>query len=166
MASPYANLVSYDDKHNEANGKDNRHGTGDTGPGTAVPRAPPTTRAFSRCAPGSPGTMLTTLMLSFGVPLLLGGMRWARTEQGNNNAYCQDNEITWFDWDNADTALLQYADDLIDSGAPTRSSAASASSPAPSRRSCSGSPGGHADGQRRLGRPERPGHRRLPGRVR
>ena len=58
--------------------------------------------------------MLTTLMLSFGVPLLLGGDEMGRTQQGNNNAYCQDNEITWIDWANADTALLEYATDLIE----------------------------------------------------
>ena len=57
--------------------------------------------------------MLTTLLLSFGVPLLLGGDEMGRTQQGNNNAYCQDNEITWLDWANADTALRDYVTTLI-----------------------------------------------------
>jgi glycogen operon protein len=57
--------------------------------------------------------MLTTLMLSFGVPLLLGGDELGRTQQGNNNAYCQDNEMTWFDWENADTALQDFTKNLI-----------------------------------------------------
>jgi glycogen operon protein len=57
--------------------------------------------------------MLTTLMLSFGVPLLLGGDELGRTQQGNNNAYCQDNEITWFDWANADTTLRDFTKGLI-----------------------------------------------------
>ena len=49
--------------------------------------------------------MLATLILSFGVPLLLGGDEFGRTQQGNNNAYCQDNQITWFDWSQADPGL-------------------------------------------------------------
>jgi isoamylase len=57
--------------------------------------------------------MLTTLMLSFGVPLLLGGDEMGRTQQGNNNAYCQDNEITWVDWAGADTALRDFTTKLI-----------------------------------------------------
>jgi glycogen operon protein len=57
--------------------------------------------------------MLATLMLSFGVPLLLGGDEMGRTQGGNNNAYCQDNEITWFDWDGPDTALLAFTKNLI-----------------------------------------------------
>ena len=57
--------------------------------------------------------MLTTLMLSFGVPLLLGGDEIGRTQHGNNNAYCQDNEITWLDWANADQDLLDFTRRLI-----------------------------------------------------
>ena len=57
--------------------------------------------------------MLTTLMLSFGVPLLLGGDEMGRTQNGNNNAYCQDNEITWFDWETADEDLLDFTRRLI-----------------------------------------------------
>jgi glycogen operon protein len=57
--------------------------------------------------------MLTTLLLSFGVPMLLGGDEMGRTQGGNNNAYCQDNEITWFDWASADTALRDFTRRLI-----------------------------------------------------
>ena len=57
--------------------------------------------------------MLTTLMLSFGVPMLLGGDEMGRTQQGNNNAYCQDNEITWFDWAHADTGLQEFTKRLV-----------------------------------------------------
>jgi glycogen operon protein len=57
--------------------------------------------------------MLTTLLLSFGVPLLLGGDEMGRTQQGNNNACCQDNEISWFDWSQADTGLLEFTRRLI-----------------------------------------------------
>ena len=58
--------------------------------------------------------MLTTLLLSFGIPMLLGGDEMGRTQQGNNNAYCQDNEITWFDWSASRTAgLLEFTRRLI-----------------------------------------------------
>src|SRR4029078_12648351 len=106
-------LVSYDDKHNEANGENNRDGTSDNRSwncGTEGPTADPgilSLRARRSRA------MLTTLMLSFGVPLLLGGDEMGRTQQGNNNAYCQDNEITWLDWASADTALKDFTKNLI-----------------------------------------------------
>ena len=102
--------------------------------------------------------MLTTLMLSFGVPMLLGGDEMGRTQGGNNNAYCQDNETTWFNWAGADTALLDYTKHLI---------AFRRAHPVFRRRrflvGMEASelqlvyPGGHADGRRGLGRPERPG---------
>ena len=57
--------------------------------------------------------LLTTLFLSQGVPMLVGGDEMGRTQQGNNNAYCQDNEITWFDWENANTALKDFTTRLI-----------------------------------------------------
>ena len=106
-------LVSYDDKHNEANGEDNRHGTGDNRSWNCGAEGPTDDPGILALRARQSRAMLTTLMLSFGVPLLLGGDEMGRTQQGNNNAYCQDNEITWFDWDNADTALLQYATNLI-----------------------------------------------------
>jgi isoamylase len=57
---------------------------------------------------------LATLLLSAGVPLLLGGDEFGRTQRGNNNAYCQDNELTWFDWSAIDQDLLQFTRDLIE----------------------------------------------------
>jgi glycogen operon protein len=57
--------------------------------------------------------MLTTLLLSFGVPLLLGGDELGRTQDGNNNAYGQDNEISWFDWSEVDSGLLSFTAGLI-----------------------------------------------------
>jgi glycogen operon protein len=57
--------------------------------------------------------MLAILMLSFGIPILLGGDEMGRTQQGNNNAYCQDNEITWFDWAQPDEDLLAFTRQLI-----------------------------------------------------
>jgi isoamylase len=57
--------------------------------------------------------ILTTLLLSFGIPMLLGGDEMGRTQQGNNNAYCQDNQITWYDWDAADQDLLTFTTQLV-----------------------------------------------------
>jgi glycogen operon protein len=57
--------------------------------------------------------MLTTLMLSQGVPMMLGGDEMGRTQQGNNNAYCQDNEISWYDWESIDDDLLDFCRELI-----------------------------------------------------
>ena len=70
-----------------------------TARGTAASRARPTTRRSSPCAPASGATSSTTLLLSQGVPMILGGDELGRTQRGNNNAYCQDNEISWFDWE-------------------------------------------------------------------
>ena len=86
-------LVSYNDKHNEANGEGNNDGESTTAPGTAASRVRPTTPRSSRCAPGSSATSSATLLLSQGVPMLLHGDELGRTQGGNNNAYCQDNEI-------------------------------------------------------------------------
>jgi isoamylase len=108
-----ADLVSYDGKHNEANGEDNRDGTDDNRSwncGAEGPAADPAIRALRA---RQTRAMLTTLMLSFGVPLLLGGDEMGRTQQGNNNAYCQDNELTWFDWASADADLLDFTRRLI-----------------------------------------------------
>jgi isoamylase len=57
--------------------------------------------------------MLTTMLLSFGVPMLLGGDELGRTQNGNNNAYCQDNEISWFDWSAVDSSLLAFTQKLV-----------------------------------------------------
>jgi isoamylase len=108
-----ADLVSYNDKHNEANGESNRDGTDDNRSwncGAEGPTADPDILALRA---RQSRAMLTTLMLSFGVPLLLGGDEMGRTQGGNNNAYCQDNEITWFDWQNPDTALRDFTAKLI-----------------------------------------------------
>ncbi len=66
--------------------------------GTAASKARPTTRRSARCASGKSGISSTTLLLSQGVPMLLGGDEMGRTQQGNNNAYCQDSELSWVDW--------------------------------------------------------------------
>ncbi len=108
-----ADLVSYNHKHNEANGEGNRDGTDNNQSwncGAEGPTTDPDVLALRACQSRA---MLTTLMLSFGVPLLLGGDEIGRTQYGNNHAYCQDNELTWFDWSHADADLLKFARRLI-----------------------------------------------------
>jgi isoamylase len=99
-------LVSYDGKHNEGNGEDNRDGTDDNRSwncGVEGPTDDPTVLALRG---RQRRNLIATLLLSEGQPLLLGGDEFARSQAGNNNAYCQDNELTWFDW----SAAEQHAD--------------------------------------------------------
>jgi len=101
-------LVSYDTKHNEANGEANRDGTDDNRSwNCGAEGATPDPEVLALRARQS-RAILTTLLLSFGVPMLLGGDELGRTQRGNNNAYCQDNEISWFDWSAADSGLLAF----------------------------------------------------------
>ena len=106
-------LVSYNDKHNEANGEDNRDGTSDNRSWNCGTEGPTTDPGILMLRARQSRAMLTTLMLSFGVPLLLGGDEMGRTQGGNNNAYCQDDEVTWLDWADTDTALLDFTKNLI-----------------------------------------------------
>ncbi|HEY3953265.1 MAG TPA: glycogen debranching protein GlgX [Streptosporangiaceae bacterium] len=107
-------LVSYGDKHNEANSESNRDGTGDNRSWNCGAEGPATDAGVLALRERQSRAMLTTLLLSFGVPLLLGGDERGRTQQGNNNAYCQDNEVTWFDWSSADEKLLAFTQCLIE----------------------------------------------------
>jgi len=106
-------LVSYADKHNEANGEDNRDGTSDNRSWNCGAEGPTDDPGILALRARQSRAMLTTLMLSFGVPMLLGGDERGRTQHGNNNAYCQDNEMTWFDWAHADTGLRDFTKRLI-----------------------------------------------------
>ena len=108
-----ADLVSCNDKHNEANGEANRDGTDDNRSWNCGAEGPATDPAILALRQRQRRAMLTTLFLSFGVPLLLGGDEIGRTQRGNNNAYCQDNEITWFDWSAVDEDLLAFTRRLI-----------------------------------------------------
>jgi isoamylase len=108
-----SDLVSYDHKHNEGNGEENRDGTDDNrswNHGTEGPTDDPEIASLRR---RQQRNFLATLMLSQGVPMLLGGDELGRTQRGNNNAYAQDNEISWYDWLNADRALLDFTRRLI-----------------------------------------------------
>jgi isoamylase len=108
-----ADLVSYDGKHNEANGEGNRDGTDDNrswNHGVEGPTDDPAIVALRR---RQVRNFLVTLLLSQGVPMLLGGDELGRTQHGNNNAWCQDNELAWYDWEHVDEELLAFAKRVI-----------------------------------------------------
>jgi glycogen operon protein len=101
-------LVSYNDKHNEANGEDNRDGESHNRSWNHGVEGPTDDPAIVSLRARQQRNFLATLLLSQGVPMLLAGDEIGRSQGGNNNAYCQDNEISWIDWDNADQDLLYF----------------------------------------------------------
>jgi len=105
-------LVSYNEKHNEANREESRDGetyNRSWNCGVEGPTDDPTVIALRR---RQQRNFLSTLFLSQGVPMLLGGDELGRTQRGNNNAYCQDNEVSWFDWAATDRELLEFTQRL------------------------------------------------------
>ena len=101
-------LVSYNEKHNEANGEGNRDGESHNRSWNCGVEGPTDDPAVLELRARQVRNFLATLLLSQGVPMLLGGDEIGRTQGGNNNAYCQDNEISWFDWEHADLSLLEF----------------------------------------------------------
>jgi isoamylase len=91
-------LVSYDDKHNEANGEDNRDGESNNLSWNCGAEGPTNDPAVLTLRARQMRNFLATLLLSQGVPMISMGDEVARTQRGNNNAYCQDNELSWLDW--------------------------------------------------------------------
>jgi glycogen operon protein len=106
-------LVSYDRKHNEANGEDNRDGTDDNRSWNCGVEGPTDDPDVNALRSRQSRAMLATLLLSFGVPLILAGDEMGRTQLGNNNAYCQDNATTWIDWTDVDEGLLSFSRRLV-----------------------------------------------------
>ncbi|HEY8723332.1 MAG TPA: glycogen debranching protein GlgX [Gaiellaceae bacterium] len=106
-------LVSYNDKHNEANGEENKDGTDDNRSWNCGVEGLTDDPSISALRARQQRNFLTTLLLSQGVPMLLGGDEWGRTQGGNNNAWCQDNEISWFNWDQCDQDMLAFSRQLI-----------------------------------------------------
>jgi isoamylase len=106
-------LVSYNEKHNEANGEDNQDGEDHNRAWNCGAEGPSDDPAVRRLRALQQRNFLATLILSQGVPMLLGGDEIGRTQQGNNNTYCQDNEISWYDWLTVDTELLEFCRQLI-----------------------------------------------------
>jgi glycogen operon protein len=94
-------LVSYNDKHNEANGEENRDGESHNRSWNCGVEGPTDDMEVVALREKQKRNFLVTLLLSQGVPMLLGGDEIGRSQHGNNNAYCQDNEISWFDWEDA-----------------------------------------------------------------
>ncbi|MGA3490122.1 glycogen debranching protein GlgX [Micromonosporaceae bacterium DT55] len=103
-----ADLVSYNDKHNEANGESNRDGESHNRTWNCGVEGPTEDAAVLALRSRQQRNFLATLMLSQGVPMIGHGDELGRTQQGNNNAYCQDSELTWIDWDDADSQLLDF----------------------------------------------------------
>jgi isoamylase len=101
-------LVSYDAKHNEANGEGNRDGTDDNRSWNCGVEGPTDDEGVLALRARQRRNLLATLLLSEGVPLLLAGDELGRTQGGNNNAYCQDNAISWVDWEGADAELAAF----------------------------------------------------------
>jgi isoamylase len=101
-------LVSYNDKHNDANGEENRDGESHNRSWNCGTEGPTDDKAVLELRAKQRRNFLATLMLSQGVPMISHGDELGRTQQGNNNAYCQDNEISWIDWENADETLLEF----------------------------------------------------------
>ncbi|HET6678880.1 MAG TPA: glycogen debranching protein GlgX [Nitrospira sp.] len=108
-------LVSYNQKHNEANGEDNRDGTDDNLSWNCGVEGPTNKPSIAALRERQKRNMLATLLLSQGVPMLCSGDEIGRTQGGNNNAYCQDNEISWVDWtlSKPQQALLTFTRGLI-----------------------------------------------------
>jgi isoamylase len=98
-------LVSYNEKHNDANGEDNRDGHSENLSWNHGAEGPTDDPEITAVRDRQKRNLLATLLLSQGTPMLLGGDEFGRTQQGNNNAYCQDNEISWVDWDIGEAGL-------------------------------------------------------------
>jgi len=106
-------LVSYNEKHNEANGEGNRDGANDNRSWNYGVEGPTDDRQVNALRARLQRSYLATLFLSQGIPMLLGGDEMGRTQGGNNNPYCQDNEVSWFDWERVDAPLLDFTARLI-----------------------------------------------------
>jgi isoamylase len=108
-------VASYNEKHNEANGEDNRDGSSDNRSWNCGAEGPSDDPAVYELRERQIRNMLATLLLSQGTPMILAGDEFGRTQGGNNNAYCQDNEISWLNWDIRDkgNGLISFAKKLI-----------------------------------------------------
>jgi glycogen operon protein len=103
-----ADLVSFEHKHNLANGEHNRDGTDDNRSWNCGVEGPTDDPAVRRLRARQQRNLLGVTVLAGGVPMLCAGDEQGRTQAGNNNAYCQDNELSWVDWDRVDVGLRSY----------------------------------------------------------
>jgi glycogen operon protein len=107
-------LVSYNERHNEKNGEENRDGEANNRSWNCGFEGPTEDPKVNVLRVRQKRNFIATLFLSLGVPMLLGGDEFGRSQRGNNNAYCQDNEISWLDWDNIDTEQLEFTRKIIE----------------------------------------------------
>lgn len=106
-------LVSYNEKHNQANGEDNNDGENHNSSWNCGAEGPTDDPEIIKLRQRQKRNLLATLFLSQGVPMLVAGDEFSRTQGGNNNAYCQDNEISWLHWEEIDEDLLLFTQKLI-----------------------------------------------------
>jgi glycogen operon protein len=108
-------LVSFNERHNEANGEQNADGAADNSSTNCGAEGPTESARILRLRERMKRNLLSSLMFSQGVRMLLGGDEFGRSQSGNNNAYCQDNEISWYDWglDESGRELLAFTRNLI-----------------------------------------------------
>lgn len=106
-------LVSYNEKHNKANGENNQDGESHNRSWNCGVEGPTKKKEVLQLRQRQKRNLLTTLFLSQGVPMLLAGDEMSRTQNGNNNAYCQDNELSWINWDKADGELIDFTRKVI-----------------------------------------------------
>ncbi|MGH9155498.1 MAG: glycogen debranching protein GlgX [Acidimicrobiales bacterium] len=108
-----ADLVSYNDKHNDANGEGNADGESHNRSWNCGAEGPTDDAEVLARRERQQRNLLTTVLLSQGVPMIVGGDEMGRTQGGNNNAYCQDNQVSWFDWERPDVGLTAFTARLI-----------------------------------------------------
>src|SRR4029079_2996132 len=96
---PLQDLVSYNDKHNEANGEGNGYGANDNNSWNCGAEGPTDDTAIVALRERQKRNLIATLFLSQGVPMICGGDELSHTQNGNNNTYCQDNDLTWLAWE-------------------------------------------------------------------
>ena len=106
-------LVSYNEKHNEANGEDNRDGENHNRSWNCGAEGPTDDPLVLELRKRQKRNFMATLILSQGVPMFVAGDEFGRTQKGNNNAYCQDNEISWLNWEEADKEFLAFTQYVI-----------------------------------------------------
>ena len=107
-------LVSYDAKHNQANGEGNRDGSDDNRSWNCGAEGETDDPAVNALRRRQQRNFLATLLLSQGCPMILAGDELGRTQGGNNNAYCQDNQVSWIDWERVDTDLIDFTRRLVE----------------------------------------------------
>jgi isoamylase len=108
-----SDLVSYNEKHNQANGEEGRDGSDDNRSWNCGVEGPTDDAVVLEVRQRQRRNLLITLLLSQGVPMILGGDELGRTQGGNNNAYCQDNEVSWFDWEKTDNGFFEFTGRLV-----------------------------------------------------